>query len=282
MGYLLGRMVARTASKAVFAVLLASLPALAAGKHADDGRQAKERAARKACLGGDYAKGVDLLSDLFIDTHDPTYVFNQGRCFEQNRRYEDAIARFDEYLHLPDAHLSADDRAAAEDRIANCKSKLPPDHAASPVTVPQGLIAAPSPGAQASPPGPSPEPTPVAPVVTEAAGPSPHGGSVLRVTGIVLGSAGVLVLTGAVLLNLKANSIVNDWQSKVSYTASQSDTRQTYKTLSWVGYGLGTACLATGAVLFGLGLKQRDRDSRVALVPYVGAGQTGAVLQGVF
>ena len=46
-----------------------------------------------ACLSGDYTKGVAILSELFVDTKDPTYLFNQGRCFEQNRRYDDAIAR---------------------------------------------------------------------------------------------------------------------------------------------------------------------------------------------
>jgi hypothetical protein len=81
-----------------FAVALVSLPsvatspAAAAGKHGGDSKQSQERAARKACLTGDYAKGVDILSDLFIELRDPTFLFNQGRCFEQNRRYEDAIA----------------------------------------------------------------------------------------------------------------------------------------------------------------------------------------------
>jgi hypothetical protein len=59
-------------------------------------RQAQERAARKACLSGDFAKGVDILSELFVETKNTTWIFNQGRCFQQNRRYEDAIARFHE------------------------------------------------------------------------------------------------------------------------------------------------------------------------------------------
>jgi hypothetical protein len=32
-----------------------------------------------ACLSGDYTKGVAILSELFVDTKDPTYLFNQGR-----------------------------------------------------------------------------------------------------------------------------------------------------------------------------------------------------------
>ena len=91
---------------------LAATPALAAGK------QSREHAARRACLSGDVNTGVTILSDLFIDTKDPTYIFNQGRCFEQNHRYEDAVSRFEEYLRVPEGHLDADDRAAAEKHIA--------------------------------------------------------------------------------------------------------------------------------------------------------------------
>jgi len=97
-------------------------------------RQAQERAARKACLSGDYAKGGSLLSDLFIDTKDPTYIFNQARCFEQNRRYEDAIARFQEYLRAaPD--LDSSDKAAAEKHSTDCQDLITKQtgHSAAPV-----------------------------------------------------------------------------------------------------------------------------------------------------
>ncbi len=55
---------------------------------------ARERVARKACLAGDYAKGVAILADLFVITMDPVFIFDQGRCFEQNGRNEQAINRF--------------------------------------------------------------------------------------------------------------------------------------------------------------------------------------------
>ena len=73
---------------ALIAVTVAQ-PASAGGREAT-----KERAARKACLGGDYAKGVSILSDLFLDTKDATFIYNQGRCLEQNGRFSDAILRF--------------------------------------------------------------------------------------------------------------------------------------------------------------------------------------------
>jgi hypothetical protein len=44
--------------------------------------QSRERQAKKACLSGDYAKGVSILSDLFLETGDATYLCNQGSCYE--------------------------------------------------------------------------------------------------------------------------------------------------------------------------------------------------------
>jgi hypothetical protein len=69
---------------AILPILLVGPFARAAGKKPKElpaGKAGQERAARKACLSGDYAKGVEILSDLFIDTKDPVYLFNQGRCF---------------------------------------------------------------------------------------------------------------------------------------------------------------------------------------------------------
>src|SRR5664279_4407974 len=130
-----------------FAVISLSLsvsatPASAAGKRGAESKQSQERAARKACLTGDYAKGVAILSDLFIELRDRNFLFNQGRCFEQNRRYEDAIARFEEYLTAPGANLSAEDRAAAEQRIGNCKEKLPAERDSSAMTPAQTFVPA--------------------------------------------------------------------------------------------------------------------------------------------
>ena len=74
------------------------LPFLVAVQGAQAGsRESKERAAKTACLSGDAAKGVALLAELYVDTNDIIYLFNQGRCFEQNGRYADAIIRFREY-----------------------------------------------------------------------------------------------------------------------------------------------------------------------------------------
>jgi len=73
-------------------LLLAASDAMGANK------ESKERAAKKACLVGDVEKGVEILADLYVDTNDSVYLYNQGRCFEQNGKNDQAVLRFKEYL----------------------------------------------------------------------------------------------------------------------------------------------------------------------------------------
>ena len=256
----------------VIPLLLAASPAAAAN------RQAQERAARKACLNGDYTKGVDILSDLFVDTKDPNYIFNQGRCLESNRKYDDAIGRFDEYLRAAPEQLKPDDKAAAEKHRADCKEKLAEERATSPV----------QPAPQPVPtPQPEPPPQPSTAIVVEPAPQQPpaHGRwSGLATAGIITGGAGVLAVAGGVILNLKANSMLDNMQTSVGgYSSGKENDQKTYKTLAWVGYGVGAACVATGAVLIGVGIKSgTNASTNVALVPAVGPGHMGAMLTGGF
>src|ERR1019366_5285996 len=86
-------------------------------------RAAKEKAAKKACATGDFAKGVDLLADLFVDTNDFLWVYNQARCYQQNNRWEQVISRFREYLRKA-KDISESDRADTERQIADCEQSM--------------------------------------------------------------------------------------------------------------------------------------------------------------
>jgi hypothetical protein len=221
---------------------LQATPALAAGKKAQ-GTQAQERAARKACLNGDYTKGVAILSELFVDTKDPTFLFNQGRCFEQNHRYEDALSRFEEYLRAAQGKLDAADQAAAEKHIADCRDRLPPDQSSkSQASAPQPFV--PSPPMPAAPPVPTSTPEPSASIPAQPEAPPPHSGSGLRVAGIVTVSVGVAAAVAGVLLNLKVNAMVKDMDTTVGNYESRNSDRKTYQTMAWIGYGAGAACVA--------------------------------------
>jgi hypothetical protein len=260
-------------SVAFVLVSLATTPAFAANK------QAQERSARKACLGGDYNKGVNILADLFVSTKDPTYIFNQGRCFEQNHRYEDAISRFEEYLRVPDANLDAADRASAEKHIADCKDRLPeqPSKFAPQVFVPPPPVATPE---------HKPTPEPPTPVVAEPERqPAPvSSGAGLRVGGIVTASVGIAAVAAGVVFNLESNALINDMETKVgAYSNGNDSSSKTYKTLAWVGYGVGAACIVTGAILYGVGYRPSESSSTsVAILPAFGPGQAGALLTGGF
>ena len=263
-------------SVAFVLVALAPVPAFAASKQA--AKQAQERTARKACLGGDYNRGVNILADLFVSTKDPTFIFNQGRCFEQNHRYEDAISRFEEYLRVPDAKLSDEDRASAEKHIADCKEKLPEQPAKF---APQVFV--PSPVAT---PEPKPTPEPTTPVVDRRERePAPAGsGAGLRVGGIVVASVGVAAVAAGVVFNLMSRNLINDMETNVgAYSKDKETNSKNYNTFAWVGYGVGAACIVTGAILYGVGHKGGESSStNVAILPALGPGQAGALLTGAF
>jgi hypothetical protein len=139
---------------------------LASGEARAGGKESKERAARLACLSGDYAKGVEILSELFITTKDPTYIFNQGRCLEQAMRYTEAIGRFQEFLRAG-KNLGKADQADAKKHIAECQDLLDKQASkqdltapAPAVVLPPAVAPAPAPAALDSPPaGPTATPS---------------------------------------------------------------------------------------------------------------------------
>ena len=263
------------------------------------GKESRERAAKTACLSGDAAKGVALLAELYVDTNDSTYLFNQGRCFEQNGRYADAIIRFREYLRKnKDAGNATDD--AAERHIADCQAlldKQAPQTAAAPQPIQiakpatDSQPAAPAaeqvvPVAQPAPDVNSAAPAPLAPApqpdVTQATPASTAPGSALRIGGIAATAVGVAGIATGVILNLKANSLASELEkSNTPYSRSKESNRASYETFGWVSYGTGAACVVGGAILYYLGHNQAQ-SAQVALVPTAHPGQLGAVLQGAF
>ena len=266
---------------------------------------ARERAAKKACLSGDYEKGISILTDLFIDTNDTTYIFNQGRCYEQSGKYEEAIIRFREYLSKKlDAGAKGD--ANAERHIANCEAFLAKERRqaaqAAPVApanprsaeststqqqnteAPATASAAEPAVATAAPLAAAEAPAVMAPPeagLEEAASPS-RPGAALRIGGIVGIGVGVAGIAGGVLLALKANSLASNLESApTSYSRSMESTRSSYATWSAVSYGVGAACIAGGAVAYYLGWR-KARSASVALQPSLTASTAGAVVQGAF
>jgi hypothetical protein len=185
----------------LIALLVAAAPQ-AWAKNKIDGL---ERVAKKACAAGDFRKGIDILADLYVRTEDPTFIFDQGRCYEQNHQWKSAIDRFREFQRKTEG--KPEEQADAEKHMAECKRYLDEEAASVASSSP------PPPPAKEAPPVTAP-PVAVAPppAVAEVRTPAPvesQPGSALRQTGVVLGSVGLATLVGALLLNLKANSLAD-------------------------------------------------------------------------
>lgn len=236
-------------------------------------KAAKEKAAKKACALGDFAKGADILADLLIETGDPTFIYNQGRCYQQNNRWEQSISRFREYLRKA-KDLPERDRADTERQIADCEASLAK---ISPPVPPPIAPAAPLPAAQVPTPPRSPEPA--TPEVSNQPAPTPSGGShgkALRVTGIVLAAVGVAAIGTGVGLALKSQSL-----STKDYSQSRENERASLKTWGLVSYSVGAAAIATGAVLYIVGWPS-EQSSSVAFLPVVAPDGASILLTGRF
>jgi tetratricopeptide (TPR) repeat protein len=239
----------------------------------------REKAAQKACALGDYQKGVDILADLLVGSDDPNYIYNQGRCYEQNSRWEQAINRFREYLRK-DASLSDGDRADVERHISECEVALAKDaQAAQPPAA-----AAPAPVASVETPAPAPAPPPVKPEVSATpALPLSDGsqGKGLRVAGIVCAAVGLAAVGTGIGLALKTQSMSSDADKNGGTTQAQEDLRKSLETWGWVSYGVGAIAIATGAILYIVGWPN-DKATNVALLPAAAPDGASMILKGRF
>jgi hypothetical protein len=240
-------------------------------------RSVQEKAAKKACSVGDFPKGVDILGDLFVDTNDPTYVYNQGRCYQQNSRWDQAINRFREYLRKA-KDLSDSDKAEAEQQISECETAL--GKAAQ--VAPPPAVAAPPLVAHVETPPPTPEAT--APEVATKPTALPSDGSQgkgLRTAGIICAAVGLAAVGAGVGLALKTQSITSDENKAGGATPSQENERKSLVTWGWVSYGFGAAAIATGAVLYIVGWPS-GQTSSVALLPALSPDGASMMLKGSF
>jgi tetratricopeptide (TPR) repeat protein len=255
----------------VLSLLVVALSLASAIRDARAGdRKVQERAAMKACLTGDANTGTEILADLYIESKDPVYIYNQGRCFEQSNRYDEAIARFREYLRKATT-ASEKEKADAEKHIADCEALLSRASAGE-ANVHPGAPMPPSAGAG--------EVQSLDASIQHAPSTEPGAaGSGLRTVGVVTAAAGGATLIAAVVLNFKANGMVEDLRHH--YDKDEESSSKTYKTMSQVGYGLGATLVAGGAVLYFLG-RTAGAKARITFVPSLSPGVAGATLEGAF
>jgi hypothetical protein len=172
-------------------------------------RDPREADAQHACLTGDYQHGIDLLAQLYIVSDDVNYLYNQGRCLQQNGRFAEAIPRFREYLRKVKDPSPAE-VADAEKQIAECRRLADP----------------PPPAVQAQ----------VLP---------PDDGARSRRIGGVLAVIGAVALVGAMAAGLAVQSFEKDEEQQFDPTRNLWGSR--LEVLQWAGYGLGAISLGVGA-----------------------------------
>jgi hypothetical protein len=256
----------------------------------------RETKSRSECLAGRFQAGVDLLAQMFAETGDVNYIYNQGRCYEQNGKFSEAILRFREFLRKA-KNLSAEEKAEVNGHIAECKAMKAEQEspaspgAAAPVT-PPGPVVSPPPASLATEAQPAPvstfSPTPAGVVETTSRRPSTGSrGASLRTAGIVTGSIGAAALIAGVIFSVETHSISGNVTSdgaQGNFSRTTYDRGKLFEALQWVGYGVGAAALAGGAVLYYLGYRsaRAPAPDSVSLLPVLLPGGTGAVVQGSF
>ena len=194
--------------------------------------------AKRACAAGRVEQGVELLAALCAETGDINSVYNQGRCYQQNGRVDQALNRFREYLRRATS-LSPSERSEVQGFIDELERQR--ERAALPA-------------------GPAPKES------DEAA----RSGR-LRTTALILAGVGVAAVATGVVLSLQVRSHQRDVERYVRETQPYADplvvagkmrTGGRIETFQWVAYGTGVAALAGSATCYLLGL--RSGQERVA------------------
>jgi hypothetical protein len=267
------------------AASLAALGVLAVASQAEAAprsREQREAEARTACGAGRVEAGIEILAQLFVEYGHPNYIYNQARCYQQNGKAEQAIARFKEFLRAAQ-DIGPDERTRVERFIKELESELP---APAPATA--------SPSAETPPPSPEPavraEPAPPPADVSKPVAPAPERSAGLRTAAIALGAVAVAGLTTGIVSTLQVRSLQNEVETaKVGQLdgdklLQQQKKADKYEALQWVGYGLGGAA-AAGAVVC-LILDQKEESADRASVRLMGTvspgGRPGLVLTGRF
>jgi hypothetical protein len=100
--------------------LLASRMAEAQGPAADP----RVDEARTACMAGEVQKGIRLLAELYTASEDPIWIFNLGRCYQQNAQLTPALARFKEFVRQSKGGPNDEDVREAQKYIAEIETEL--------------------------------------------------------------------------------------------------------------------------------------------------------------
>jgi hypothetical protein len=268
--------------------------------HKPAGADPRPAQARKACLAGNVERGIQILAEIIVENGDANAVYNQARCYQQNGRSEEAVARFREYLRTA-AELAPADRAQVERYISEldadieAKARRAAALAASSAKAPDAATNAAAPSA-AAPPAPPARPSPPAilemppPVASDAAGELAQGATPAEPSGPSNLRHNVAIAAASVGLASVAAGAYFSWRTaQISHDIENNrgpiDFAELDRTmargrlnagLQWAGYGVGAAALATAAALLYWDGAPANAGGESARLPGGGQKQAGA------
>lgn len=231
---------------------------------ASPGDDKRPNAALAACASGDVAKGIAILGELYAESRNPSFVFNQGRCYQKNNQLEQARGSFAEYLRIG-TNEPPEDLQRAQAFVKELDDTLARQRASQ-----------------------------AAVVATPASAPGDGTARVLRVSSVVLAAVGVVAVGFGAAMSFKVKSTNDDLKQLYAAQPYVTDSARVaqlesdgsrYQTLQWVGYGVGAAAFAGAVATFILGGSRfpwsAESPDRVALdvTPAVSADGGGAVLR---
>lgn len=230
------------------AVLAAALTAPAA-RAQTTAADRQERDALAACDSGQTQKGIEVLGRLYAETLEPTYLYNQGRCYQKAALAKEALGRFNEFLRVaknPDDDLVKRAKGYVADLEAQIAARPPP-----PTTGRRNTLRT--------------------------------AAFVLGGVGVVGLGAGAFFG----LKTMAAERAVNDrvaGSNEVSAADLKADLEDgsRYQTLQFVGYAVGLAALAAGVTVYVLAGGAADRSENVTFAPVLAPGIAALSLGGRF
>jgi hypothetical protein len=280
-------------ARAVAVLAAAGLLALAAldgrGAHAaGKSREQREAEARKHCTAGRVEAGIEILAELYTQYNHPNYIYNQGRCYQQNGRAEQAITRFKEYLRAA-SEATPKERARVEQFIRELEAELPaPAPAPAPRAAEPPAPAPPAPVTEPARPERLPAlPPPAPPGVAQPATSGPASSHHLRTAGIALGVTALAGVTLGVVSSLQVRALSREVETaKIGGLTGPRLTEnekkgERFETLQWVGYGIGAAAGVGAIVCLVMDVQASDageRAGRPRLIATVGPGGAAGVL----
>jgi hypothetical protein len=245
---------------------------------------------------GDFQRAIDLYKNYLIKAPDSRLRDEVEERIRALQKQLGKVERDTKPVSLPPEAAPSSSSpvgaplspGSAEPSVAQPAQEAPASSTEPPPTpAPEGLatgeapmLTAPASGSDQSNPSVQAQATPAV---------ARSGSRKLKLAGAITGGAGIVALAGGLWMGLRARSLSNEVTSDANrnpvgaFDRSKYDSGKTAETLQWVGYSVGAAALAGGAILYWLGRRQARSGSEggvsIVALPELAADGVGGRLR---